>query len=263
MSLKVLAGISLRTDEGVHFGTLVRIRTGVAGVQTDAIYEVGDRVEFQLELVGFDAMVSGLSEVMRADPHPDDLSNYMLRIRKMRRADQELLQEWYEQQVAGAEPSLRSKDDARALDSQVESQLASAVGADLPAPPMPGSGKGRMAIRELLLDAAQSETEADLTGGSAADGPAVALDRSCTPPRLLLAYRTQGGWVRDRDGQLARGLLFVHLDQEECLPLDTPVDMHIQRPPLPPIDCQAHVVLLHDRGMGLRVDLDPAALTGG
>ena len=261
MTLKVFAGISLRNETSVHFGTLVRIRTGVAGVQTDAQYAVGELLEFQLELTGFDTMVQGLAEVRRADLRPDDLSSYMLRIRKMRRSDQALLQEWYAQQQAGEEPSLRSGEDPRALDSQVESQLPSDVGAGLPAPTEIGAGKGRTAIRELLLDAATSQGAGKvLTGGSAADEPAIALDRSCSPPRLLLSYRTQGAWQRDRDDQLSRGMLFVALDASERPALDAPLQLHIQRPPQLPIDCAARVVLLHERGVGLRLDLDPAAL---
>jgi len=261
MTLKVFAGISLRNKSSVHFGTLVRIRTGVAGVQTDAQYAVGELLEFQLELTGFDTMVQGLAEVRRADLRPDDLSSYMLRIRKMRRSDQALLQEWYAQQLAGEQPSLRSGEDPRALDSQVESQLPSAVGAGLPAPMKLGAGKGRTAIRELLLDAVTGRANGSgLTGGSAADEPAIALDCSCSPPRLLLSYRTQRAWQHDRDDQLCRGLLFVPLDDSECPALDSLLQLHIQRPPQPPIDCAARVVLLHDRGVGLSLDLDPAAL---
>jgi Tfp pilus assembly protein PilZ len=260
MALKVFAGISLRNDDGVHFGTLVRIRTGVAGVQTDALYRVGDRVEFQLELLGFDTMVQGIGEVVRADPRPEELSSYLLRIRKMRRSDQALLQEWYDQQLAGLEPSLRGEDDGRALDSQVESQLPSDIGAERPTPAKLAEGKGREAIRNLLLDAAETAEPSGETGGAAADEPAIALDRSCTPPRLLVAYRTQGAWQRDRDAQLLRGMLFLHLDEDERLELDTRVELHIQRPPLPPVESGAVVVLLHDRGMGLRLDLDPASL---
>ena len=116
MTIEVFAGISLRNDDGVHFGTLVRMRTGLAGVQTDALYHVGERVEFQLDLTGFHATVHGLAEVIRADPRSDELSSYLLRIRKMRRADQGLLQEWYEQHRAGDDPSLLGSDDPRMRD---------------------------------------------------------------------------------------------------------------------------------------------------
>jgi len=262
MTLTVFAGISLRHADGIHFGTLVRIRTGMAGVQTDALYAVGDRIEFQLELTGFDAMVQGLAEVVRADPHDDDLSNYLLRIRKMRRADQDLLQEWYDQQQAGQQPSLRGDDQQRVLDSQVESQLASAVGAGLPTPPTPAGGKGRAAIRELLLDAASARSTGT-TGGAAADEPGVALDSSCHPPRLLVSYRTQASWREHGEAQLLRGLLFVPLDADEQPPIDASLQVHIQRPALPPIDCTARVALQHERGVGLSLDLEPAAVLDG
>ena len=261
MSLKVFAGISLRNEEGVHFGTLVRIRTGMAGVQTDAYYEPGDMIEFQLELTGFDTMVQGLAQVLRADRPPDDLSSYLLRIRKMRRNDQALLQEWYEQQLGGDEPSLRSLGTERALDSQVESQLHSAVGAGIPAPPNPAGGRGRSAIRDLLINAIGEPAGSGDTGGAAAEEPSVALDDSTSPPRLLVSYRTQGAWRRDGEAQLSRGMLFVHLEQIVPLPLDAMVALHIQRPPQAPIDCMARVVLLHDRGVGLSLDLDPRTLS--
>lgn len=263
MTLKVFAGISLRNDSGVRFGTLVRIRTGVAGVQTDGQYAVGETLEFQLDLTGFETMVQGLAEVHRADLHPDDLNSYLLRIRKMRRGDQALLQEWYEQQLAGDEPTLRSNDDQRALDSQVESQLASAVGAGLPVPPSPADGRGRAAIRELLLHAVGASSGGSLAGGAAADEPAIALDDSCTPPRLLVCYRTQGAWQRDRQAQFSKGMLFVPLDPAESLPIDSPLTVHIQRPPQAPIDCDARVVLLHERGIGICLDIDPASLGSG
>ncbi len=164
MALEVFAGISLRTEKNVHFGTVVRIRTGMAGVLTDGLYQPGDRVEFQLDLTGFDATVQGLAEVVRTEVQPLDLNRYLLRIRKMRRADQALLQEWYDQQQAGLEPSLRTADQGdRALDSQVESQLPSAVGADMPVPPQPEVTKGREAIRALLLDAATASNRVTAT----------------------------------------------------------------------------------------------------
>ncbi len=168
MTLKVFAGISLRNDAGVHFGTLVRIRTGLAGVRTDAVYAVGDIVEFQLELTGFDTTVHGLAQVQRAEISSEELSSYLLRIRRMRRADQELLQEWYDQQQAGLEPSLRGDDAPRALDSQVESQLASGVGAYMPAPTSPAGGRGRDAIRALLQDASSRSAAEEPSPGAAA-----------------------------------------------------------------------------------------------
>jgi hypothetical protein len=259
MTIEVYAGISLRNDDGVHFGTLVRIRTGLAGVQTDALYQLGDRLEFQLDLTGFDATVHGLAEVIRADPRSDELSSYLLRIRKMRRTDQGLLQEWYEQQAAGDDPTLLGRDDPRALDSQVESQLPSAVGVDMPAPPSPAASHGRSAIRALLLDAAQHPEAADTTGGSATDEPSVSLDNTATPPRLLVSYRTQGAWQRDLAAQLTRSLLFVPVE-DDALGLDTELDVEVQRPAQPPLSFRARVVLLHERGVGLSLDLDPAGL---
>jgi hypothetical protein len=259
MTLKVYAGISLRNEGGVHFGTLVRIRTGLAGVQTDASYAKGTRLEFQLDLTGFDATVHGLAEVIRADHRPDELSSYLLRIRKMRRADQELLQEWYEQQLAGGEPSLLGDNDQRALDSQVESQLPSAVGLDMPAPPSPANSRGRSAIRSLLLGAAGQRATDDAVGGAAADEPGVSLDCSCTPPRLVVSYRTQGAWQRDLSAQLCRALLFVPVDHH-ALALDAELLVRLDRPAQSALGCRARVVLLHDRGVGLSLDLDPTSL---
>ncbi len=178
----------------------------------------------------------------------------------MRRSDQALLQEWYEQQLAGMEPSLRGDDEGRALDSQVESQLPSDIGADLPERAKLADGRGREAVRNLLVDAAPEGGRAGETGGAASDAPAVALDLSCAPPRLLVAYRTQGAWQRARDEQFKRGMFFVPLEDGQRPALDSEVLLHIQRPPQRPIEGAAVVVLLHDRGMGLRLDLDPAAL---
>ena len=259
MSLKVFAGISLRTDVGVHFGTMVRIRTGMAGVQTDARYALGDRVEFQLELTGYEAVVHGVAEVVRAEHADDELSSYLLRIRKMRRGDQDLLQEWYEHQLAGGEPSLVNEGDARALDSQVESRLPSAVGANMPAPPAPRPSHGRAAIRALLLDAALHSIPSSDVGGAAADEPTVTLDSSPDPPLLDITYRTQGAWHRDCRAQLSRMLLFVQLPHGP-LALDSPVRLRLQRPLDAAIECAARVVLLHDRGVGLSLDLDPSVL---
>lgn len=259
MTLKVFAGISLRNEEGVHFGTLVRIRTGLAGVQTDAVYRVGDRLEFQLDLTGFDTTVHGIAEVRRADTRQDDLSSYLLRVIKMRRVDQDLLQEWYEQQQAGLEPSLLDNDDHRALDSQVESQISSAMGADLPAPPVPEATHGRAAIRALLLEAAHGVDTAGITGGAAAEEPDLLLDLDTVPPVLRLRYRTAGSWRRDRDAQLGRGLLFVPTGAE-ALQLETSLMVVFERPGQTELSCSARVALLHERGVGLSLDLDPSTL---
>jgi hypothetical protein len=259
MTLKVFAGISLRSDEAVHFGTLVRIRTGLAGVQTDATYELGEMLEFQLELTGFDTTVHGLAQVRRADLHRDDLSNYLLRILKMRRSDQELLQEWYDQQQAGLEPSLTGEDH-RALDSQVESRLPSAVGVNMPPPPSPTATKGRAAIRDLLLAAANGPQGSGTTGGAAALERELELRLDSDPPCVVLAYRSQALWQQDRDGQLSRGMLFLPLDPS-ALQLEAQLELVLQRPQQPELRCPARVALLHDRGVGLSIDLDPSQLS--
>ncbi len=155
MTLQVFAGISLRSEQDVHFGTLVRISTGMVGVLTDGVYRVGDELEFQLDLAGFDSTVQGVVQVERADLQPEKLNRYLLRIRRMRRDDQALLQEWYDQQQAGLEPSLLTgAEPGQALDSQVESRLPSNVGVDMPGPPPAHDSRGRAALRALLLDAA-------------------------------------------------------------------------------------------------------------
>ena len=129
----------------------------------------------------------------------------------------------------------------------------------MPAPPTPAAGRGRSAIRALLLDAAQHPDSTGTAGGSAADEPSVVLDHAATPPCLRISYRTQGAWQRDLEAQLSRSVLFV-LVEDEALGLDTELAVLLERPTQPALSFRARVVLLHDRGVGLSLDLDPAGL---
>ncbi|MFH1464344.1 MAG: hypothetical protein ABIO70_08145 [Pseudomonadota bacterium] len=267
MTLKVFAGISLRSEQGIHFGTLLRIRAALMGIQTDGNYQPGEQVEFQLDLVGFDGVVQGLGQIERAERREDDLNRCLVRIRRMRRADQALLQEWYEQLASGKAPTLRDTEDAdRALDSQVASQLPSDLG--LPRPPRPeggpptGAGHARSAVRDVLLAAGPSTDLDGIVGGAAEGGPDVTFDPDSTPPTLSLRYRTEGALRRDWSRTLRHGMALVRL-QGAAPPLDTALQIHIEGPPHLDQRCPGRIALVHERGIGVTLEIDPALLAPG
>jgi hypothetical protein len=265
MTLKVYAGISLRSEQGVRFGTLLRIHAALMGIQTDGVFRVGDQVEFQLDLVGFDAIVQGLGEVERVDHRHDELNRYLVRIRKMRRADQALLQEWYEQLAGGVEPSLRDPDGgARALDSQVTSQLPSDLGLPHPpgfdgAPPA-GAGSARAAVRDVLLAASGQPADLEGLAGGAAEGePEVTWEPGATPPAITLRYRTESALRRDWSRTLRHGMVLVRVPGAAPA-LDLRVQVRIEGPPRLAECCTGRVALVHARGIGIILEIDPVKL---
>jgi len=285
MTLKVFAGISLRADDDVHFGALVRIHAAMAGVETDGIYAVGQQIEFQLELSDLDRSVQGVAQVRRAELQPAALNRYLLRILRMRRSDQALLQEWYQLRSTPTDAPGGGQDPQAALDSQVQSQLPEELPA-LPAPPRPRpvpagasvpsrsrsfsisssaqrAGTGRAAIRAVLLSAFAEPLPAGASTttrrSSQAMDPSITLDLHVEPPFVTLAYSSAESWRRDWDAWLQRGLLFVHAEPP-LPPLEATSQVRILFPPDLDVVCSARVVVLHSYGFGLSLDLDPATL---
>ncbi len=276
MALRVFAGISLRNEEGVHFGTMMRIKAAMAGIQTDGVYRVGDRLEFQLELTGFDADVHGIADVVKAELHDEAMNRYLLRIRKMPRADQALVQEWYDQLATDGQASLLSAGAQRALDSQVQSRLPS----DLPGlpPPKPAGrppagcqeeftfsdsisrdrgGMGRTAIRAVLQAASKSKVRHEPRVRQV--DPLVNLDMSSSPPFATVRYLSPQAWHAAWQTHLRHQLLFI--EGSSLRPaLDAAFDVNIVYAPQVDQRCSARVVLLHPMGFGLALDVDPAAL---
>ncbi len=276
MTIKVYAGISLRRGDGIHFGTLVRLGRGRAGITTDARYRTGDFLEFQLELTGWEQTVTGIAEVAKADIRAPRLNRYLLRILEMRRADRQALQDWYEEQQ-GAEGST---SDAGPLDSQVGSRVPSRVHGELPRaageqaarPPastwgadrslsvsqsVEHQGSRRQALRAVLRAAFADPLPGERGVVTPHDhDPEVRAYLELEPPIVELHYQGLDAWRRDWASWLHQGVAFVPyqgpppaLDQEIMVRLVLPGHVDLR--------CQAQVLVLHPTGFGANLDLDP------
>jgi len=280
MTVKVYAGISLRRGDDIHFGTLVRLGRGRAGITTDGQYRQGDFVEFQLELTGWEQTVTGIAEVGKADIRAPRLNRYLLRILEMRRADRQTLQEWYHEQRTDGGPE--SGSGSGVLDSQIGSQVPSRIARDLPhaaresydqgdpqlsnwgtdrglciSTVVEHQGSRRQALRAVLR-AAYGDPLARKDGAneSGTTDPELMVMLELSPPTVELRYNTLEAWQADWEAWLHQGLAFVRyqgppptLDQELSvrLTLSNRVDL----------SCPARVAVLHPTGFGLNLDLDP------
>ena len=283
MAQKVFAGITLRSERAVHFGTLVRIHGPLAGVTTDGHFEVGEEVEFQLDLAELDAIVNGVAEVRRAEYRAPQLNKVLICFRKMRREDQALLVEWCERQGAKATVTLE-QGGQRPLCDLVESKVPSATGRDLPPPPRlpqpprepesgPGSrhsifslsnvargeGIGRAAIRAVLRAAAGEPLPVAGAPSQGGSQPLVRLDLAARPPTIEACYDDDRAWRRDWDAWISQGLLFVACGAQRPA-LDDVLRVRLLHPDRRETCCEGRVVLLHDEGFGLALDVDPEDL---
>jgi hypothetical protein len=93
--------ISLRTDDGLFFGDLLRFGAGRMEVETDGRFELRAELEFQLKLPGFGATVYGVARVLRAISRTALLRQYTLRVVKMRDSDRITLQRWVDYTARG------------------------------------------------------------------------------------------------------------------------------------------------------------------
>jgi hypothetical protein len=277
MTLRVRTGISLRREDTIHFGTALRLGHGRIGLTTDGCYRVGDFLEFQLDLDGWELTVAGIAEVRKAELRQPELHRYLLRILEMKRSERALLQEWCQErglQAADGAPS-----SVPALDSGVGSCVppqacramprASVRGRGDPGeswsrqPPLSISrsvehqGSRRQALRAVLRAAF-----ADPLGAPEREPPDRPLDpvarvRLEEPaPLVELHYRSLEAWRRDWNTWLHQGLAFTpyrgpapRIDQQLALRLLLPEHVDLR--------CPAKVVLCHTTGFGLLLDLDP------
>jgi hypothetical protein len=274
MSIGVYAGISLRRADNIGFGTVVRMGRGRLGITTDAVFRVGDFVEFQLELTGWDRAVSGVAEVAKVDLRAPRSNRFLMRVLEMRRTDRDQLQEWYMEQRAAAE----LEDSHGALDSQVGSRAPSRIGRELPragageeAPrstwgvdpalsisqTVEHQGSRRQALRAVLRAAfsepAQDEREV-VTPHAADPAPRIMLELD--PARVALHYRSLEAWRKDWEAWLRQGLAFVRYEGPSPQ-LDQQLSMRLVLPNQLDMRCPAKVVVLHPTGFGVELDIDP------
>lgn len=282
MTVKVRAGISLRRDDNIRFGTMVRLGHGRMGITSDGLYAVGDFVEFQLDLPGWDLTVAGIAEVNKIDIRVPRLNRFLLRVLEMSRSDRQLLQDWYEEQLAEARDIQRVAAN-RALDSRVGSQVPSRVGRELPRaqrpPPTPSEhpistwstdralsisntvehqGSRRQALRAVLRAAYGGALPASGPGGTPeprAD-PEVRVLAEVEPMVVELRYHSISSWRADWTAWMYQGLVFArHTGRSPRL--DQPAAVRLLLPEQVDLSCPARVVMLHPTGFGLVLDLDP------
>ncbi len=260
--------ITLRSDQGVQTARLLRLGASLASVTVAHAYQEDEILELHLELPGFDAEVQGLVQVRRVSVRPDGSYNTLLRIVRMRRRDQALLEEWHEQANRGDSPSLTS---GRALNSAVPSRSAPperrgpwpasaspsvSRGVHISSVAEKRAGAGRAAIRSVLR-AASADPEHPKGADDGAQ-PTIQLDLARAVPTVQVRYDTES-WRRDWRDWLVQALLFVHTPPPHPS-LDTTLAVHLSYPPLVDVRCSGRVVTLHASGFGLALDANPQAI---
>ena len=99
--LELRESISLRTQDGLFFGELLRFGGGRMEVECDGRFDLRSEVEFQLKLPGFNTTVYGIAKVLRAISRTALLRQYTLRIQRMRDKDRDQLQQWVDYSARG------------------------------------------------------------------------------------------------------------------------------------------------------------------
>jgi hypothetical protein len=99
--LQLRESISLRTQDGLFFGELLRFGGGRMEVECDGRFDLRSEVEFQLKLPGFNSTVYGVARVLRAISRTALIRQYTLRVLRMRDKDRLLLQQWVEYSARG------------------------------------------------------------------------------------------------------------------------------------------------------------------
>jgi hypothetical protein len=99
--LELRESISLRTQDGLFFGELLKFGGGRMEVECDGRFDLRSEVEFQLKLPGFNSTVYGVARVLRAISRTALLRQYTLRIQRMRDKDRMLLEQWVDYSARG------------------------------------------------------------------------------------------------------------------------------------------------------------------
>jgi len=99
--LELRESISLRTQDGLFFGELLKFGGGRMEVECDGRFDLRSEVEFQLKLPGFNSTVYGVARVLRAISRTALLRQYTLRIQRMRDKDRLQLQQWVDYSARG------------------------------------------------------------------------------------------------------------------------------------------------------------------
>jgi hypothetical protein len=99
--LQLRESISLRTQDGLFFGELLRFGGGRMEVECDGRFDLRSEVEFQLKLPGFNSTVYGVARVLRAISRTALIRQYTLRMLRMRDKDRLLLQQWVDYSAKG------------------------------------------------------------------------------------------------------------------------------------------------------------------
>ncbi len=99
--LELRESISLRTQDGLFFGELLRFGGGRMEVECDGRFDLRSEVEFQLKLPGYNSTVYGAARVLRAISRTALIRQYTIRIQRMRDKDRLLLQQWVDYSARG------------------------------------------------------------------------------------------------------------------------------------------------------------------
>jgi hypothetical protein len=270
----VNTNIAIRHRGTIAFGTLVWLDRSRAGVVSEAEYRVGDFLSLRIELGGWDQSVMGIAEVRTVDLRPGKLNRFLLRLLEMRRSDRDRLEAWYQEQVAELEA--RPPDAARALDSQVGSNVPSQVereltGAD-PSPRIGGGpgphstpsvsvtvgyqGSRRQALRAVLRAACNQPSASE---PPRVQPPGVRVNAGDDPIAVELRYPSLRSLASDWNAWLFQGLAFVR-HRGTSPELEQPAMVRLLLLNRIDITCPARVVVQHHTGFGVLLDLDPHQL---
>jgi hypothetical protein len=155
------ASISMRTDQGVHFGTAGHIALTMLVVKSPGLLDPDQELEFQLELPGLQETVYGSAVVHHAELHEDEPNHYELRILRLRAGDEVLLREWVADMRQGGSSAHPHRHLRESDLSSVPSEARTMEDSDLPigaistwdvrrAARAGPTGRGRSSLRQGL-----------------------------------------------------------------------------------------------------------------
>ena len=177
--LELRESISIRSEDGLYFGEIMRFGGGRMEIECDGHFELRAELEFQLKLPTFNATVYGIARVLRAISRTALLRQYTLRIQRMRAKDRLLLQQWvdYSARGPGGDPSGTRASEA-AYDSATDPNPWGI--ADLDAEAQTQAGK--LALRDAMRARFQPSSAGTRSGPRETSGGPLPRPGAPLPP---------------------------------------------------------------------------------
>jgi hypothetical protein len=281
MKLKTNAPIVMRHRGAIHFGTLVWVERGRAGVISESELRVGDFLSVRIEIDTWDQSVLAIAEVRRADRRSNGLHRYVIHLLEMRRSERERFESWVDELRVAA--GVDEEEAPPVLDSEIGSNVPEDVARTVPVPgapmdePSPGwdlestpsvsvsveyRTSRRQALRAVLRAACGEDASAERDAGDAgAPPPHVRVNDHASPIEVELRYPSSRSWAADWESWLFQGLAFVR--HEGTQPdLEQELRVRLFLADRIDISCPGRVVVQHTTGFGVILDLDPHLLEG-